>query len=104
MKTATSYPRRIDADFATGFFKCITFPTRGKTQDPAPQGPGFGLQEPSVKATTVLLSQLFSIDSIMRLVSGACVEAVKRFPVLHLSVVILLGSLKTLSSADICKI
>ena len=61
MRIATSSPRRIELCPDTGFFKQMGLSWYGmKMQEPAPQGPGLGWQEPSVNAMMDLGEQLSS--------------------------------------------
>ena len=63
---ATISARRIDPILLTGCFnKMGSLVTGGNTRAPAPQGPGFPRQEPSVKTTAVSASQLSRIPPIM---------------------------------------
>ena len=69
---ATSSPRRTDACLETGCLSS-TLSLFGKIiHEPAPQGPGFPLHDPSVNATTVLLDMPSSRLSTTFLDSCSC--------------------------------
>ena len=73
IEIATSSPRRIDARRDTGFFNSTHSSCPGQnTQAPASHGPGFCLQEPSVKMTTVPTSRLSIPTPVIYLLSSSC--------------------------------
>ena len=58
---ATSSPRRIEASFDTGCFNSTASLFGRRTYEPAPQGPGLHLQEPSVNARILCTLMLFLV-------------------------------------------